>query len=152
MIKKMNMIKIYTHHSSRSNDDLNFIVQYNRLAGLKSGLDKLGIDYEYQSKETISAGDCVLVMSDHLMLRELIKTKREGLYFILLAGPIFKIQDTHRAGVEQLMNVDGMPNPFLIMSRLDSIFLDVEVDGVLTAGDWAKNGWDGSAYNSIWAL
>jgi hypothetical protein len=28
----------------------------------------------------------------------------------------------------------------------------VEVDGVLTAGDWAKNGWDGSAYNSIWAL
>jgi hypothetical protein len=138
----INMVKIYTHHSSRNNDELSSIVQHSQLAGLKSGLEKLGIDYEYQPKEAISAGDCVLVMSDHLMLRELIKTKREGLDFTLLAGPIFEIQDTHRAGVEQLMNVDGMPNPFLIMSRLDSIFLDVEVDGVLTAGDWAKNGWE----------
>lgn len=78
-------------------------------------------------------------MSDHLLLRELIEIKRNNTNFTLLAGPIFEIEDTHRHGLEHLINTDGMPNPFLIMNRLDSIFTDIEVNAILTAGDWAKN-------------
>lgn len=135
------MLKIYTHHPSRKENELASIIQHARLAGLKSGLKKAGLEYEYQPDTAIKEGDSVLVMSDHLMLRELIEIKRSGLNFTLVAGPIFEIEDTHRAGVEQLMAVEGMPNPFLIMNRLDSVFSDAEVDGVLTAGDWAKNAW-----------
>lgn len=135
------LLKIYTHHSSRKENELASIVQFSRLSGLRTGLDKAGVAYEYQSDSPITEGDNVLVISDHLKLRELVDLKRTGPDFTLLAGPIFEIEDTHRSGPEQLLNVEGMPNPFLIMNRLDSIFSDSEVDGVLTAGDWAKNGW-----------
>jgi hypothetical protein len=135
------MFKIYTHHLSRTEAELNCIVQYSRLSGLKSGLEKMGIQYEHQPQAGVAEGDDVLVISDHLMLRELIELKRGGLNFTLIAGPIFEIEQTHRAGGEQLMNVGGSPNPFAIMDRLDSVFSDIEVNAVLTAGDWAKSAW-----------
>lgn len=135
------MLKIFTHHSSREESELSSIIQYSRLSGLKSGLDKMSIQYEYQPESGVAEGDDVLVISDHLMLREMINLKRDGLKFTLVVGPILEIEDTHREGVEHLLNTPGMPNPFSIMNRLDSVLSDMEVDGVLTAGDWAKHAW-----------
>jgi hypothetical protein len=134
------MLKIFTHHASRE-EELSTIIQSSYFSGLMTGLNKLNVKHEYQA-DSVEEGDDVLVISDHLKLRELIDLKRQGLNFTLLAGPIFEIEDTHRTGSGELLNIEGMPNPFLIMSRLDSVFSDKEVDGVLTAGDWAKNGWN----------
>lgn len=134
------MLKIFTHHASRKKEELPAIIQGSLLSGLMSGLDKLDIQYEHQA-DSVEQGDDVLVISDHLQLRELISLKRNGIDFNLIAGPILEIEDTHRGGAEQLLDIEGMPNPFLIMNRLDSVFSDDEVDSVLTAGDWAKYGW-----------
>ncbi|MCG3857327.1 hypothetical protein [Psychrobacter sp. Ps2] len=117
------MLKIYTYHPSRISNELSAIVQNAVLPGLKTGLEKLGIDYDYQPNKPIANGDKVLVMSDHLLWRELIETKRNDTNFTLLAGPIFEIEDTHRHGLEHLINTDGIPNPFLILNRLDSVLV-----------------------------
>ena len=51
------MLKIYTHHSSRAAEEKRSIVQYSRLAGLMAGLQKIGVEYEYQSESAIVEGD-----------------------------------------------------------------------------------------------
>lgn len=136
------MLKIYTHSPRKTYAQLNGLVQFSRLAGLKAGLDALNMPYEYQPDKLPEAGDRVLVISDHEWLREIIKHKRNGPDFTLLAGPIFELEDTHRAGKTSLMSsVQASPDPISLLFTLDTVLSDVEVDGVLSAGSWAKGGW-----------
>ncbi|NYR10864.1 hypothetical protein [Psychrobacter sp. BI730] len=51
------MLKIYTYHPSRISNELSAIVQNAVLPGLKTGLEKLGIDYDYQPNKPIANGD-----------------------------------------------------------------------------------------------
>ena len=136
------MLKIYTHAPGRPEAQLDGLVQFSRLAGLLAGLDALNIPYEYQPAGLPEEGDRVLVISDHEWLREIIQHKRQGTDFTLIAGPIFELEDTHRTGLPSLMTaVQAAPDPVSLLSMLDTVFADSEVDGVLTAGAWAKGGW-----------
>ena len=133
------MLKIYTHNLDRKPEELRGLVQFSRRDGLLSGLDKSGIPYEYQSENLPSPGDRVLVMSDHTMLRKIIDHKRDVGDFTLLTGPILEIEDTHRTGVQSLLS--SAISPQVLLSNLDSVFTDSEVDGIVTAGAWAREGW-----------
>ena len=136
------MLRIYTHSPGRPEAQLNGLVQFSRLAGLKAGLDALNIPYEYQPSGLPEAGDRVLVISDHEWLREIIQHKRSGIDFTLLTGPIFELEDTHRTGkLSLLATMQSSPDPMSLLSGLDTVFTDPEVDGVLCAGAWAKGGW-----------
>lgn len=136
------MLRIYTHSPGRPATQLNGLVQFSRLAGLKAGLEALNIPFEYQPERLPEAGDRVLVISDHEWLREIIQHKRSGIDFTLLAGPIFELEDTHRTGkLSLLAAMQSSPNPMSLLSGLDTVFNDPEVDGVLCAGAWAKGGW-----------
>ncbi len=136
------MLRIYTHTPGKPASQLNGLVQFSRLAGLQAGLDALNISYEYQSSTLPENGDRVLVISDHEWLREIIRHKRMGTDFTLLAGPIFELEDTHRDGKPALMSsIQSSPDPMSLLSGLDTVFTDPEVDGVLSAGAWAKSGW-----------
>lgn len=136
------MLKIYGHLPGRPAEQLPGMVHFNLLAALKSGLSDLDIPYEYQPDELPQDGDLVLVASDQEWLRELINYKRSGPDFTLLAGPIMEMEHTHREGEASL--IEKMPSefdPMFLLSQLDSVFTDKEVDGVLCAGYWAKAGW-----------
>ena len=136
------MLLIYTHRAGLSGEDLNGVVQFSRLAGLRAGLDALGITYQHQPQSLPQEGDTVVVLSDTEVLRQMINRKRSGCSFLLVAGPIMELEDTHRTGLKGLLaEAEDPTNPMSLLSELDSILADPEVDAVLTAGFWAKAGW-----------
>lgn len=136
------MLLIYSHRAGLSGEDLNGVVQFSLVSGLKAGLDALGVPYRYQPESLPQAGDTVVVLSDAEVLRQMIHHKRSGPSFQLAAGPIMELEDTHRTGLEGLLAEAGDPtNPMSLLAALDSILTDPEVDAVLTAGYWAKDGW-----------
>ena len=136
------MLLIYTHRAGLSGKALNGLVQFSLLAGLKAGLDALGIPYQHQPEFLPQEGDTVVVLSDTEVLRQMISHKRSGPSFLLAAGPIMEMEDTHRTGFEGLLaEADDPSNPMSLLVALDSILADPEVDAVLTAGFWAKDAW-----------
>ncbi|UTW48705.1 hypothetical protein [Bacterioplanoides sp. SCSIO 12839] len=135
------MLKIFTHHPSRDDSKLQGIVQFSRLSGLKSGLEKLGVPFLYQPPLDFMPEGNVLVISDHMVLREIYKRKKQNNTFNLLAGPILEIEDTHSMGAKDLITGPDIENPLSTLDKLDTLFSRKEVDGVLTAGSWAREGW-----------
>lgn len=142
------MLRIYTHRKGLKGKELNGLVQLSRTSGLKSGLDALGVQYQYQPDDMPQDGDQVLIMSDHRLIREMIKYKKtQNVDFTLACGPIFEIDDAHRSGKEaflieaQKLIEAGQLDVKESYRILDPIISDSEVDAVLTAGYWAKNAW-----------